>query len=67
MARQVLFITAFVALVSCQKKAAIIVEEPTINQRLDTFADEGKKINLKEQNILNNYTIEINFEKDSIE
>jgi hypothetical protein len=37
MGRRILFITAFVALLSCQKKAAIIVEAPTINQLVDTF------------------------------
>lgn len=37
------------------------------NERLDTFADEGKKIAMRGLNILNNYTIEINFQRDSIE
>jgi hypothetical protein len=37
MGRRILFITAFVALLSCQKKVAMIVEAPTINQLADTF------------------------------
>jgi hypothetical protein len=41
MVRQILFITAFVALVSCQKKVTIIIDEPSANQRLDTFPKQA--------------------------
>ena len=37
MVRQILFITAFVALLSCQKKVVIIDDIPSVNQLVDTF------------------------------